>query len=545
MFSNFENSSIKITKRNQRQLTYALLLQAVLIPIICSPLAYLLGRKFGSKASWFAFAILAYVTLVLLVSAQNLPVNESYSWFPQSLTGSVLLSSIGHFGLYLDGVSLPFSVTIYVIAACGVLFSVPYMKKKIYEQEKDDTNEAASEEKETPRCKSRFGLYLALYLLYSAGMAGTVLATNLIELYFLFEFMLVPSYFLIAEFGYGLRGRVSMMYLLWTHIGALMMLLSFLAIGTATDNFVFIGPGAVTAVQIAAGLIPWIAFGVVVGMFVKLGAFGLHVWLPSTYDQAPTPITALMAAAMTGIGGYILIRVLILLLPGEYLVIGVGMAAWAVVTMFYGGVMALAQHDLKLLLAYSSISQMGYIIFGIATATTLGVGGAVFQFVSHATAKGLLFMAFGVIMFQTGGLKDMRKMGGLSMKLPVTATCAMIGFLGLLGFPETNGFQSEWLIFGGGLQLGSGGGAYASWWLVLSALAVIATVITAAYALWAMKKVFFGQLPEHLSTVKEASPYMLAPIIFLAAITILLGIFPSLIDNQLFATLHRLIPPLR
>ena len=145
-------------------------------------------------------------------------------------------------------------------------------------------------------------------------------------------------------------------------------------------------------------------------------------------------------------------------------------------------------------------------------------------------------------MIQTGGLKDVRKMGGLSAKLPITATCAMIGFLGLLGFPETSGFQSEWLIFGGGLQLGSQVGAVGSWWLALSALAVVATIITAAYALWAMKRIFFGQLPEQLSNVKEASPYMLAPIIFLAALTILLGIIPSLVDNPLFATISHLIP---
>ena len=522
-------------------MAYALLLQAVLLPIIASPVAYFLGRRIGSKASWFVFAIILYATLALLISAQTNPVNESYSWFPQSLTGSLVLSSIGHFGLYLDGISVPFAVTIYVIAASVVVYSVPYMKKKLLEQEEVAT-EGTIEPPETPKTKSRFGLYLALYLLYSGGMVGTVLATNLIELYFMFEFMLVPSYFLIAEFGYSSRGRVSMMYLLWTHIGALMMLLSFLAIGTQTGNFVFLGPGAVTAVQIAAGLIPWIAFGIVVGMFVKLAAFGLHVWLPSTYDEAPTPITALMSAAMTGIGGYILIRILTLLLPGEYIAIGIGLGVWGVVTMFYGGVMALAQNDFKRLLAYSSISQMGYIMFGIATATQLGVAGSVFQFVSHATSKALLFMVVGVIMIQTGGLKDIRKMGGLTAKLPITATCAMIGFLGLLGFPETSGFQSEWLIFGGGLQLGSQVGAVGSWWLVLSVLAVVATIITAAYALWAMKRIFFGKLPEQLSNVKEASPYLLAPIIFLAALTILLGIIPSLVDNPLFATISHLIP---
>jgi NADH-quinone oxidoreductase subunit M len=521
-------------------MAFALLLQAVIIPLIASPVAYLLGRRVGPRGTWFAFAVIVYALIALLVSAQVNPTQESYSWFPQSLTGSIVLSSIGQFGLYLDGISIPFSVTIYIIAASVILFSVPYMKKKISDQtlEEGIIEEGSRVHKEN----SRFGLYLALYMLYSGGMVGTVLATNLIELYFLFEFMLVPSYFLIAEFGYGRRGKVSTMYLLWTHIGALMMLLSFLAIGTQTGNFVFLGSGAVTAVQIARGLIPWITFGIVVGMFVKLAAFGLHVWLPSTYDEAPTPVTALMSAAMTGIGGYILIRMLTILLPGEYLAISVGLAVWGVVTMFYGGVMALSQNDFKLLLAYSSISQMGYIIFGIATATQLGVGGSVFQYVSHATSKSLLFLVFGIVMLQTGGLKDMRKMGGLSMKLPVTATCAMIGFLGLLGFPETNGFQSEWLIFGGGLQLGSGSFAYADWWLVLTALAVIATIITAAYALFAMKRIFFGQLPAELSGVREASPYLLTPIMFLAALTILLGIIPSLVDNPLFATIGHLIP---
>ncbi|MGI0091155.1 MAG: complex I subunit 4 family protein [Nitrososphaerales archaeon] len=528
-------------------MAFALLFQAVIIPIIASPIAYLLGKKYGTKATGFAFAILLYATMALLFSAQSNPLDESYSWFPQSLSGSIVLSSIGHFGLYLDGISIPFTITIYVIAASVIVYSVPYMKKKIFEQEEEynlQTNNVgvAHETQETLRTKSRYGLYLSLYLLYSGGMVGTVLATNLIELYFFFEFMLVPSYFLIAEFGYSKRGRVSLMYLLWTHIGALMMLLSFLAIGSQTGDFVFLGPGAVKAVQLAAGLIPWIAFGIVVGMFVKLAAFGLHVWLPSTYDEAPTPVTALMAAAMTGIGGYILIRMLTLLLPGEYIAISIGIGVWGVVTMFYGGIMALAQDDFKKLLAYSSISQMGYIIFGLATATQLGVAGSVFQFVSHATAKALLFMVAGLIMIQAGGLKNIRDMGGLSTKLPITATCAMIGFLGLLGFPETNGFQSEWLLFGGSLQLGAQAGVVGSWWLALSILGVIATVITAGYALWAMKRIFFGQLPPKLSNITERSGYMLAPIIFLAAITILLGILPGLVDGPLLATLSHLLP---
>ena len=533
---------------------FGLLLQALLIPIVSSPLLYYLGRSFGSKvASWLAFAVLVYSTLALVVGFQSgNPTSENYLWFPRRLTGSPILSSIGNFGLYLDGISAPFAITVYAIAAPVVLFSVPYMKKRLHEEVGEAVSGGsqatlsivgAETEVSENRCeKSRYGLYLALSLLFSASMVGTVLATNLIELFFFFEFMLIPSYFLVSEFGYSNRARVSMMFMLWTQIGALVMLLAFLAIGTQTGSFVFIGSGAPSVVRIASGLIPWITFGIVVGMFIKLAAFGLHVWLPSTYDEAPTPITALMSAAMTGMGGYVLIRTLVLLLPGEYIAIGIGLGVWGVVTMFYGGILALAQDDFKKLLAYSSISQMGYIIFGIATATQLGVAGSVFQFVSQATSKALLFMVAGLIMVQAGGLKNMKGMGGLSTKLPVTSTCAMIGFLGLLGFPETNGFQSEWLIFGGGLQLVDQGGVVGAWWLVLSILAVIATVITAAYALFAMKRIFFGRLPTELSDLKEGSRYMLAPMIFLAAITILLGILPSIIDNPLFATVSHLFP---
>jgi NADH-quinone oxidoreductase subunit M len=544
-------------------LPYALLLQAIVIPLISAPIAYILGRKIGVKVAWFVFAVMLYSTFaILLATTFGNPYPETYSIFPRSLvTSSSTLATVGMFGFYIDGISAPFALTIYAICTAVALYSVPYMKHRIYEEEgitnevanvqsvsKEGTVETTTDRdmKEKIRTANpRFGLYFGLYLLYSAGMAGTVLATNLIEIYFFFEFMLVPSYFLIAEFGYGARGRISLMYLLWTHIGALLMLLAFLAIGSEVGNFVLLGPNAPTQLTFAGippSVIPWIAFAIVIGLFVKLAAVGLHIWLPYAHAEAPTPISALLSPAMIGIGGYLIIRIFTIVLHSEWLEISLGLAIWGVLTMFYGGIMALAQDDIKRLFAYSSVSQMGYIIFGLATATTLGVSGSVFQFVSHGAAKSVLFMVAGLIIVQAGGLRSIKRMGGLSMKLPITAACAMIGFLGLMGFPETIGFQSEWLIFSGGLKLGSGavtgvGGETAMVWLVVSMLAVISTIVTAGYALWTMKRVFFGQLPEELSRVKEGSPYMLAPIIFMAAVTILFGVFPNLIDGPLVNTL--------
>jgi NADH-quinone oxidoreductase subunit M len=558
-----------------------LLFQAVLVPIILSPVAYLLGLKYGSKSAWFTFAVLLYSTLILLFAAsQSNPYLEQYSFFPQALSGSPLLTSIGTVGFVVDGISIPFAATIYILCTAVALYSVPYMKHRIFEQEglkvdaatsssqtqqsmqseavmpnrsgaatlsETDSSHSASEQEpsENQRTNARFALYFTLYLLYSAGMLGTVLSTNLIELYFFFEFMLIPSYFLIAEFGYGARGRISLMYLLWTHIGALLMLLGFLTIGTITSTFVFypINPASPSLLSGATALIPWIVFAIVVGLFVKLAAPPLHVWLPYAHAEAPTPISALLSPAMIGIAGYIVIRIMTLLLPNAYQDVGMGIAVWGLITMYYGGLMALAQDDIKRLFAYSSISQMGYIIFGIGTATSIGVSGSVFQFVSHGTSKAVLFMIAGLIIVRAGGLRSIKQMGGLSTKLPICAVCATIAFLGLLGFPETNGFQSEWLIFAGGLQRGALGGSTAQIWLVISILAVLSTALTSTYALWTMKRVFFGKLPENLSKVTERSGYMLAPIIFLAALTILLGVFPSLIDGPLFHTISSLPPP--
>lgn len=564
-----------------RKLAIPLLIQSVLVPIILSPVAYFLGRKYGSKSAWFTFAALLYSTLVLLLAAaQSNPYSETYHFFPQSLAGSPLLSSLGTVGFLVDGISIPFAATIYILCTAVALYSVPYMKHRIFEQEglKTDAVTASpqsqqptqsetmmpnktgtvtvaetetgfapdQEPRENARTNARFALYFTMYLLYSAGMIGTVLSTNLIELYFFFEFMLIPSYFLIAEFGYGARGRISLMYLLWTHIGALLMLLGFLTIGSITSTFVFypLPPGEATLIASAANLVPWIVFAIIVGLFVKLAAPPLHVWLPYAHAEAPTPISALLSPAMIGIGGYIVIRILTLLLPFAHQQVGMGIAVWGLVTMYYGGLMALAQDDIKRLFAYSSISQMGYIIFGIGTATSIGVSGSVFQFVSHGTAKAVLFMVAGLIIVRAGGLRSIKQMGGLSTKLPICAVCATIAFLGLLGFPETNGFQSEWLIFAGGLQRAALPGQTGQIWLVLSILAVLSTALTSAYALWTMKRVFFGKLPENLSKVTEREAYMLAPIIFLAALTILLGVFPGIIDGPLFHTITNLPVPM-
>ncbi len=187
--------------------------------------------------------------------------------------------------------------------------------------------------------------------------------------------------------------------------------------------------------------------------------------------------------------------------------------------MIYGGLMALAQTDIKRLLAYSSISQMGYIFLGLSVGSALGITGGLFHVINHAICKALLFMCAGAIMHQTG-TRDITKLGGLAGKMPITSIASLIGALSLAGTPPLNGFWSEWMIFSGGVSSGK---------ILITTVAVISTAITAGYYLWFIWRVFFGASPKNLENVKEASWLLCIPIVALAAVAVVLGIWPDLV----------------
>ncbi|MGD0423815.1 MAG: NADH-quinone oxidoreductase subunit M [Candidatus Bathyarchaeia archaeon] len=483
------------------------LLQILLVPLAFVFITYFAGLRFGRRTGWLAFLSLSYSTVITLLVAMRGGAAEYYEWRP-----------IGMFGLNADGISIPILFTISLLCALISIYSMSYMSHTI----NDD--------------KAQFGLYYALLLLYSIGMMGAVLATDLIEFYLFFELMLIPSYFLIAKWGSGDRDRISFMYFIWTHIGALTLLAGILSVGYFSGSF--------DLQSIVSGSIPenlrlLIVCLMTVGLLVKMAAFGLHIWLPHAHAEAPTPISALLSPAMIGIGGYAIVRIVMTILPSAFLEISIFLAVWAVVTMFYGGAMALVQDDIKRLLAYSSISQMGYILLGIASFQTLGVSGAMFQYVTHGLGKGILFMVAGVIMIQTDGLRSIRKMGGLAAKMPITATAALIGFLTIMGIPPTSGFISEFLIFAGsfheGFQLSS------MTRVALSSLGVISTALTAGYSLWAVRRIFFGELPSELTNVKEAPWTMTAPLLVLCAISVILGIFPDLVERFLLPAVKAIL----
>src|SRR5918995_188867 len=569
------------------------LLAAVFIPLLLSPLAYILGKKLGTNfTTWFSFSILAISTILLIIPAIGLggegseAYQESYQW-----------SQFGNFGLRLDGLSLPFALIIYILCTALALYSKPYMIHKITEAANEifrtgpngsngARNKFTSEERsdyystQTGNSRSRgegeglsanekghnriagtdssqsqltthvspemkqyvntqVGLYFALYLAFSMGMLGTVLATNLIEFYVFFELMLVPSFFLIAFYGYGAKRRIALMFFFWTHVGAVVLLLGLLAMGFFAGGFDYDTVRA-NVKNIPANWMSIIIFSLVVGLGVKLAAFLLHIWLPYAHAEAPTPVSALLSPAMIGIGAYGLLRLWLELLTGNYTQYSFYINIWGLATMIYGGAMALMQDDIKRVLAYSSVSQMGYILFGLGSESILGITGGTLVYVTHGLGKAILFMMAGSIILQTG-TRSMSRLGGLAGKMPYTAVIAMIGGLTIIGVPPTSGFMSEWILFGGVLQTA----AYESdpVRVILFGFGILTTILSSAYILWMYKRIFFGKIPERLVNVTDSNRYITVTMAVLAGLTLILGVYPDPILNPITSYVESIFPP--
>ncbi len=484
-----------------------MLVAVVLLPLAAVPLVLLASPRLKKRVGWVAFVPLLFSTLIVLFSGSLGTVEERFRWDP-----------IGYFGLRADGLSIPVVFTIAILCSVISVYSMPYMSHRMGSDSGDH------------------GVYFGLFLLYSTGMIGAVLATNLIQFYLFFELMLIPSYFLIARWGYGDRDRISFMYFMWTHVGALLVLAGILALWSVTGTFDL---SALSTAVIPKPYGFWITITILVGLLVKMAAFGVHIWLPHAHAEAPTPISALLSPAMIGIGGYAIVRILMTISPELVAAVSLQLSIWALITMVYGSLMALVQDDIKRLMAYSSISQMGYILLGIASVQILGVSGSMFHYLSHGMGKGILFMVAGIIIMQAHGIRSISRFGGLAKRMPITATAALIGFLTILGVPPTSGFISEFLIFFGSVK--SATEPLVLQRLVISVGAVISTAITAGYALWTMKRVFFGRLPQDMTSVREAPATMAVPLIVLAITSILLGIFPELVTGGLISQISSMI----
>ncbi len=494
-----------------------ILFQSIIVPAAFSVLALVLGNRLKEKTGWLSSVILLYSTILigyiqlrLFLEPSLEAIEASYSWLPK--IGSL---SLGSFTLRADGLSTPIALIISILCTLISIYSVKYMEHE-----------------------HALGQYFALYLLYASGMIGTVLVTNLAAFFLFFELMLIPSWALIGVWGTGLREKIAFKYFMFTEAGALSLLAGIVATGFIANTFeIFEVSQGMVGIELGVQIA--IVVAMLLGLFVKMAIFPLHTWLPDAHAEAPTPISALLSPAMIGIGGYAAIRIVYTGFPAvvkastpQFMLI---LSVLALVTMTYGGYMALAQDDIKRLLAFSSISQMGYMLFGIASVSTIGLVGAVLLYVSHGLGKAVLFMVSGVLIheFKTRSIKEL---GGLAAKMPYTAIATLIGFLGLMGFPYIIGFWAELYIFTGSMYTALQGFSHLlepnSIRVLITSLAIVASVLTASYGLWTVRRVFYGQPTEKTMHANEGPMIMIVPIMILAALALILGIYPGLMASS-------------
>jgi len=471
------------------------------LPTLAVPIVYLIGKR-SAKAAAILVALIALADITLLLTMVPVVLDqatghvyiESYYWIP------VLGSS---FTLFVDGVSLSMAIMTLILMLSAALFSIDYMQQK----------EGLAE-------------YYALLTLLFVGLVGVFVTSNLMLFYFCWELMLVPLYFIIGGWGYKEPYRAAFKFFIFTHAGAVFVLLGIGAVFMVTGSLdMFQAQTALLTAQ--QDLVKWILLSLTGGFAVKMAVVPVHMWLPDAHSEAPAPISALLSGVVIGAGAYAILRVSLgtvfpALASTEF---GTqflhGLAALGVISAFFGSLIALVENDIKRIIAYSSIAHMGYVLFGFSLFPFQEpMAGTVLHLVNHAASKGLFFLSAGTIMKQLE-IRDIREMGGLAGRMPCTATASTTSALSIAGVPPFACFISEFLIFVGAFQAINSN----SFYILPTALMLIATVLSLAYALRYIHYIFLG--PVRLEGASDAPLFMKCAMILLVALVIVLGIWPS------------------
>ncbi len=445
-------------------------------------------------------------------------VTEKYLW----------IESIGvHYHMGVDGLSIPLIVLTTILSTLCVWYSSRVIHKRVKE-------------------------FFALFLVLEMGMLGVFVSLDLILFYFFWEIGLVPMFLLIGIWGQAKdRPQYSAIkFFIYTLVGSVAMLLAFIGIYLATGSWDITEiPGKAPL----AGSLPlataafWAIF---VAFAIKVPLWPFHTWLPDAHTAAPTAGSVILAGVLLKLGGYGMVRVLIPFFPQVFQNMAYIVAALGIISMIYGALVSLAQWDLKRLIAYSSVSHMGYFILGLAAAVAfapeasaevfnsraIALNGAVMQMVTHGIITGALFFLVGVI-YERTHTRDLKAFGGLSAKLPVYYLVMMVTAFASLGLPGLAGFISELLVFRGAFHLMP----------TFAIVGVIAIVLTAAYILYKIIQfVFLGEFSEekwnkiydvkHWSFNMDLAPFELVTLVPLVIGMVAIGIAPSFLINTINAT---------
>ncbi len=366
--------------------------------------------------------------------------------------------------------------------------------------------------------ENRVKEYFFWFLVLEVGMLGVFCALDLILFYVFWELTLVPMYFLIGVWGGPRKEFAAIKFFLYTLTGSVFMLLAILALYFASP-----APHTFDILELAKMTGGWdrhfqilVFLGLYFGMAIKIPAFPFHTWLPLAHVEAPTAISVILAAVLLKMGVYGLLRISYSLAPLGFQWFLPALIVIAVINIVYGALCAMAQTDMKKMVAYSSVNHMGYCLLGIAGMTTAGFTGAVFQMLTHGIITGALFLLVGVI-YDRAHTRDISAFGGLSVKLPVYAGLMAMTCFASLGLPGLAGFIGEFLCFLGAFQT----------WKLAATISVLGIIATAAFFLRMMQKVFLGKFNEKWAGLEDMSARELVSIVPLAVLTVLFGVYPK------------------
>ncbi len=380
--------------------------------------------------------------------------------------------------------------------------------------------------------------YYVLFLLLETGLIGVFCALDFFLFYVFWEIVLLPMYFLIGIWGGENRIYAAIKFFIYTLVGSVVMLVVMLVMFFVSEPHTF---NMLTLMKLAPGFSPalgaWLFVGLFIGFAIKVPVFPFHTWLPDAHVEAPTAVSVILAGILLKMGGYGLFRISYPMLPGtatsKFFIAFI--AVLGMINIVYGAFCAMAQKDFKKLVAYSSISHMGYVLLGLAAMNYTGVSGAVLQMFNHGVSSAMLFFIVGVI-YDRAHHRDLTRFGGIGLQMPWYTGIATVGFFASLGLPGLNGFVSELLCFMGAYDFTEGVGSLitipgkgiASPWIVYVSL--LGIVLAAVYILWTIQRVYLGNVKreeyKRFPDITFRETLVLAPLAFLC---IVLGVFPNIL----------------
>ncbi len=407
-----------------------------------------------------------------------------------------------HYHLGVDGLSMPM-----VLLTTLLGFLAVFISWKVHDRPRE---------------------FFAWLLLLETSIIGVFVSLDLLLFFIMWEIEVIPMYFLISIWGSGRRDYSAIKYVIYTLFGSAFMLAGILSLYFTTHSLSMVdianqGLGMAQSLMPAAAIF-WLLF---IGFAVKLPMFPFHTWLPDAHTDAPTAVSVMLAGVLIKMGGYGMMRLCVTMFPGPAQDYAQILIILALIGIIYGAAVTLMQTDIKRMIAYSSISHMGYVLLGIFALGQVSLTGAALQMFSHGIITGLLFAMAGLVIHNIE-VRDLRKLGGLARQVPIITAVFSIAGLASLGLPTTSGFAAEFLIF-----LGSFNSTAVPYTQVYTIIAIIGVVLTAGYILWMLQQAFYGPVKEEFNGVKDADCMEKFYMFVLVAAIMLVGIYPAILTDVL------------